>query len=64
MKSALAKPLFEPSKNGREDEMCFLDTVLVRPQTTEARRTAKLPGLVHSPIALFELLDTTGLAYR
>ncbi len=34
--------------------MCFLDTVLVPPQTTEARRAAKLPGQSALPVSAIE----------
>jgi len=36
--------------------MCFLDTVLVPPQTTQARRTAQLPGQSVLPVSALEAL--------
>jgi hypothetical protein len=44
----------EPSQDGREEEMRFFDTVLVPPQTTEARRAAKLPGQGALPVSAIE----------
>ena len=51
--------LFEPGKDGRKDEMCFLDTMLVPPQTAEARRAAKLPGQSALPVSAIEALRET-----
>src|SRR5258708_8994513 len=50
----IREALSEPSKDGREDRMCFLDRVLVPPQTTEARRAAKLPGQSALPVSAIE----------